>query len=109
VSPPAAPYGGSRAGSTYSANGGGVVLALPPDAVEAIVEQVTARVLERLADQGNGGPGWLHGAQAVADYTGLPCSTVFKLVAREELPCRRVGSRLLFERAALDQWLREDA
>jgi excisionase family DNA binding protein len=33
---------------------------------------------------------------------------VFKLVARGELPCRKVGSRLLFERAAIDAWLRSD-
>jgi hypothetical protein len=36
-------------------------------------------VLERLATRENGGPGWLYGATAVSEYTGIPVGQVFRL------------------------------
>lgn len=47
------------------------------------------------------------GQEQAAEALGLSTRTVRALVARGELPCIRVGRRVLFRRATLDQWLRD--
>jgi excisionase family DNA binding protein len=63
-------------------------------------------VVRRLDSARDNGEGWPYGARAESEYTGLPTGQVFKLVSRGELPCRRVGQRLLFEKREVDEWLR---
>lgn len=44
-------------------------------------------------------------AKATADYLGISYWLVTQLVKRGELPCARVGGRLLFRQTSLDDFL----
>jgi excisionase family DNA binding protein len=46
-------------------------------------------------------------ASEVADLLHVDRKTVYQAVQRGELPHRRLGRRVLFERAAVLSWLRE--
>ncbi len=85
-----------------------LAISLPPETVEEIADRAAELVLARLAERDNGGPGWIYGARGLSEYTGLPVGQVFKLVAAGAIPHRRIGQRLLFERAAIDEWLRNE-
>jgi len=80
---------------------------LPPEALDVLVEEVVARVLERLERTRSGSSPWLTLAQA-ADYLALPRGRLYKLTAAKAIPCRRVGSRILLRRDELDAWLDAD-
>ncbi len=41
----------------------------------------------------------------LADLLGLSKNTVYAAAGRGEIPCRRVGRRILFSRAAIMRWL----
>jgi hypothetical protein len=94
-----------------------IQLALPPEAVEAIVEAVTERVLDRLAAERDNGSPWLAGAKAAAEYlgwttkdekTGQRVPTEQRVYKRlHGLPHYREGSRLMFLRAELDAYLEQ--
>ena len=79
---------------------------IPEPLLEALVEALTPRVLERLADlelTAHRSP-WLAGAKAAADYLGLDSpQRVYKRLAT--IPHYREGGRLLFRRDELDDWL----
>lgn len=44
----------------------------------------------------------------IADYTGLGTTTVYSLVREGKIPHRRVRSRILFFKEAIDEWLKGD-
>lgn len=44
-------------------------------------------------------------ALQVAEFLGLSRNSVYDAAGRGEIPCRRVGRRLLFSRMALVIWL----
>jgi len=48
-------------------------------------------------------------ALEVGRYLGLSRNSVYDAAGRGDIPCRRVGRRLLFSRAALVDWLRGHA
>lgn len=43
--------------------------------------------------------------EAVAAFLGVDRKTVYDYAARGEIPCRRLGKRILFSRSALVAWL----
>jgi excisionase family DNA binding protein len=48
--------------------------------------------------------------QAASKYTGIGISTLYSLVARQQIPHIRLSGRLvLFRKSELDAWLREHA
>jgi excisionase family DNA binding protein len=40
-----------------------------------------------------------------ADYIGVSKDTIYELSKRKQIPCIRVGRRILFRREALDNWM----
>lgn len=48
-------------------------------------------------------------ADQVAALTGLNRKTVYELAGKGGIPCRRVGSRVLFGRRAVLDWLNKPA
>lgn len=44
-------------------------------------------------------------ADEVAEFLGLDRKTVYDYAGRGEIPCQRLGKRILFSRAALVSWL----
>lgn len=45
----------------------------------------------------------LVGAQAAADYTGLPRQMIYRMVRAGELSCTKKGSLLFFRKSDLDR------
>jgi excisionase family DNA binding protein len=43
--------------------------------------------------------------EQVAELLGLARNTVYDYAGRGEIPCRRIGRRLLFSRTAVLEWL----
>lgn len=43
-------------------------------------------------------------ADELAEMLGVDRKTVLELAARGEIPCRSVGERIVFTRAAIAQW-----
>jgi excisionase family DNA binding protein len=82
---------------------------LSDELVEAIAERAAKLVLEDLAtlSQSGGGARWLYGAQAAADYLGMPLGKVQKLTAARAIPHhRRNGEqRILYRTDELDEWV----
>ena len=48
-------------------------------------------------------------ADAVAELLGVNRKTIYEAAARGEIPHRRLGRRLIFERGAVLLWLRQAA
>jgi excisionase family DNA binding protein len=42
-----------------------------------------------------------------AEALGVCCDTIYRLVARQQLPCLRIGRSIKFQRAALDAWVEQ--
>lgn len=80
-----------------------LVLRLP----EETVEQIAGRVAEILGDApGKAQEGWLD-VSAAAAHLACSRSRMYGLVHRRAVPHHRDGSRLLFRRDELDDWVRE--
>ena len=47
-------------------------------------------------------------AAEVGAFLGLSRNSVYEAAARGEIPCRRVGRRLIFSRQAIVVWLRHE-
>jgi excisionase family DNA binding protein len=75
---------------------------LPAVDVGPLVDQVSAAVLDRLSDMPVSP--WLN-VVAAAEYLGWPKKRLYNLVAANEIPHRKQGNRLLFNRLELDRWL----
>lgn len=46
-------------------------------------------------------------ADELAGLLGVDRKTVYEFATRGEIPCRRLGRRILFPRAAIERWLAE--
>ncbi len=73
-------------------------LTLTPEQEEALVGRIVERLQESRDD------GYLNATDA-ADFLGLTPSALYARVGREQIPYRRVGKRLLFDRRELRAWV----
>ena len=48
-------------------------------------------------------------ADQLAELFGVNRKTIYEAASRGEIPHRRLGRRLIFERSAVLRWLRQDA
>jgi excisionase family DNA binding protein len=71
---------------------------------DAVVEAAAARVMAALPVQEP--QGWLDTAGA-AEYLCCSRHRIYTLVSARRIPHEREGGRLLFDRAKLDEWVRE--
>lgn len=80
----------------------GLQLTVPDDVLAGLAERAAAIVVEQLATEAEP---WLDVAGAAAH---LACgkSRIYALVSAERIPVHRDGSRLLFRRTELDEWVR---
>jgi excisionase family DNA binding protein len=74
---------------------------LPPELVEQIARRAAELVAER---NGNARDVWLSVADA-AEYLRCTPSRVYSLVSARRIPFCKDGSRLLFRRSELDEWV----
>ncbi|MBM2833387.1 MAG: 17 protein [Candidatus Brocadiaceae bacterium] len=49
----------------------------------------------------------LMNVQQVAEYLGVPVSTIYAYSMRKRIPCLRVGKLLRFRKSDIDNWLSE--
>ncbi len=82
-----------------------VTFALPPELLEAIA----ARAAELVEDQGLERPEPWIGVDAAAEYLACKRQRIYDLVSQGRIPHRREGTRLLFKRSELDEWLEREA
>jgi excisionase family DNA binding protein len=79
----------------------GVKYEFPPELIERVAERAAALVSERaLADSH-----WLDVAEA-ASYLRCPTSRIYALTSAKGIPHHHDGSRLLFRREELDEWVK---
>jgi excisionase family DNA binding protein len=81
-----------------------VTITLPPDVLDEIVTEVTRRILDGLAASQSTSP-WLS-ADQVAARLGWPTKRVRNLTTAHDLPCHRIGRRVLYNAAEIDEWVR---
>jgi excisionase family DNA binding protein len=46
-------------------------------------------------------------ANELAELLGIDRKTVYEFATRGDIPCRRLGRRILFPRVAIERWLAE--
>jgi hypothetical protein len=80
---------------------GGITIALPEEALDALADALADRLAERRTDE-NGRPRWLYGDKGAAEYLGWPLGRVQKLSARGLLPFHRIGQRKAYRSDELD-------
>ena len=80
-----------------------LALDVPPELLEAIAARAAELVGERQAP--DDGDGWMTVAEA-AEYLRCPKSRVYSLVSARRIPFEKDGSRTLFRRSELDEWVR---
>jgi excisionase family DNA binding protein len=76
-------------------------ISLPSDLIEVIAERAAAIVR---GDQLVGAEPWL-GVREAAGHLACPPSRIYALVSVRRIPHHRDGSRLLFRRSELDDWV----
>jgi excisionase family DNA binding protein len=81
-----------------------LVLAIPPELVDAVAARAAEIVMERLGEFENGGSPWMTAAEA-ADYLRWPVKRIYNLTGAGAIPHRKHEGRVLFHRAELDGWL----
>ncbi len=80
-----------------------IALELPDHVLDAIAD----RVLERLADlDTTADPGGYLDVAAAAEFLSCPTSRIYSLTSAGRLPVHRDGSRLLFDRGELREYVR---
>jgi excisionase family DNA binding protein len=77
---------------------------LSPEALQELADRLAPLLAARL-DNGRS-EGWLDVA-AAAEHLSCPTSRVYSLVSAHRIPVHRDGTRLLFDREELDQWVRD--
>jgi excisionase family DNA binding protein len=80
-----------------------VTFRVPAEWIEAVAQRAAELVLVEVRQVALGGTPWLAGAQAAADYLGVPRNRIYK--HRADIPHHRQGARLMFRRDDLDAWL----
>ena len=79
-----------------------LALQLPDELLDAIAE----RVVERLAADTAPEPDGFLSATEAASFLACPVSRVYALVSARRIPVKRDGSRLLFERSELREYVK---
>jgi len=78
-----------------------LALSVPDQLVEAVAQRAAEIVLDRLP-QSDG----FMGACGAADFLACPVSRIYALVSSKKIPHHRDGSRLLFDRSELREYVR---
>jgi len=78
-------------------------LDLPPEFLEAVAQRAAEILAERQVEQVDAG-GYLD-VVAAASFLSCPTSRLYRLVAAKRIPHHRDGSRLLFDRAELREYV----
>ncbi|MXV35253.1 MULTISPECIES: helix-turn-helix domain-containing protein [unclassified Saccharibacter] len=47
------------------------------------------------------------GAEVIANFTGIPSSTIIKLAQQRRIPATKIGRRWRFSVSRVDQWIKE--
>jgi len=71
-------------------------------ALDLLADRLTSRVADRVQSSP---PSWLD-APGAAKHLACPVSRVYALVSARRIPFSKDGSRLLFDRSELDDWVR---
>ena len=79
-----------------------LALELPPELLEHLAERAAAIVAERLEPAAEP---WI-GVEQAAEHLAAPVSRVYALASAGRIPLERDGSRLMFKRSELDEWVR---
>lgn len=79
-----------------------VAITLPDE----LLEQIARRVTELLADRDAGEPAGYLDVIGASDFLACPPSRIYALVSAKRIPHHRDGSRLLFERNELREYIR---
>jgi excisionase family DNA binding protein len=74
-------------------------------ALDLLAERLTPRLAERLGQNGAPQSGWLDVAGA-AEYIRCPKSRIYALVSANRISFHKDGSRTLFRREELDEYVR---
>lgn len=97
---------GSNDGSPFGAGNhpsSGLSLAVP----DALVEQIAERAAELLADRVAPAEDGYLDVQGAAEFLACPTSRIYSLVSARRIPHHRDGSRLLFDRAELREYVKK--
>lgn len=78
------------------------MLGVPDELVEKIAERAAQLVIERVRHEPEG----YIGVQEAADFLACPTSRIYALVSSRRIPHYRDGSRLLFDRSELKEFVR---
>jgi excisionase family DNA binding protein len=76
---------------------------VPPELIEALAQRTAEIVTERLGQQPEP---WI-GVDQAAEHLACPKSRIYALVSARRIPHEKDGSRLLFRRSDLDEWLQQ--
>jgi excisionase family DNA binding protein len=79
-----------------------LMLELPAE----LVEQIAARAAELVTERQDEPEPWIGVEQAAEHLGGTSSSRIYSLVSARRIPYSKDGSRLLFKRSALDEWVR---
>jgi excisionase family DNA binding protein len=79
-----------------------VTVTIADTEMDALENRIAERILERLQEAVSSS--WINIDQA-ADYLAWTKKRLYNLVSQGEIPHRKQGGRLLFNRAELDRWL----
>ena len=79
-----------------------LALELPPELLEHLAERAATIVAERLEPAAEP---WI-GVEQAAEHLACPRSRIYALASAGRVPLERDGSRLLFRRSRLDEWVR---
>lgn len=79
----------------------GLALTVPAAMLDAIAERAAELLADRLAAET---APWLD-VNGAADHLACAPSRIYALVSAKRIPHHRDGSRLLFRRAELDEWV----
>ena len=88
---------------------GSLTLALPRDVLEQLVEQVTARVVERLKTAQDTPPPKMLTVKQAADYMRAKPQRIYDLLAQRKLTRYKDGGRTLLSREEVEAHIRLDA
>ena len=81
----------------------GAVLHLDDEALAQLAGQVAAQ----LGANGHAGPEPWIGVAEAAEHIGASASRIYALISARRIPHERDGTRLLFRRSALDEWVQK--
>ena len=86
----------------------GIGLSVPDELLDALADRVAARVLAAADRSAPAGSTWLDVTDA-AEYLRCKPKRLYDLCSQRRVPVHREGSRLLFRRDELDEWITSGA